>query len=382
MRTARLLFIGLALAGVFFYLTTWRANSPLAMHAPGWLSHPATVEITEAAGSEPLDSEEQNNIGVYRKNIPSVVNITSRTVAFDFFYGEVPQEGQGSGFVIDKDGHILTNYHVIANAQQVEVTMHNRKKYKATIVGTDPAHDLAVIQIKAPDLVPAVLGDSRNLQVGQKVYAIGNPFGLSGTMTRGIVSSIRPVRESSGATIDAAIQTDAAINPGNSGGPLMNWHGEVIGINTLIYSNSGQSAGIGFAIPVNTAKAVLNDLLTLGRVRRPALGVRTVPISPELAGELSLASDTGLLIVQVVPGGAADAAGLRAGTERAYLGNMPIMIGGDLIVEVDGQKIQDQQDLADVMNNHRAGDTVKMVIYRGKKRVELNVLLAEAREQV
>ena len=237
------------------------------------------MEITEAAPGEPLDGEEQNNISVYKKNIPSVVNVTSRAMTFDFFYGLVPQEGQGSGFVIDKEGHILTNYHVIAEARQVEVTLHNRKKYKATVVGTDPPHDLAVIQIKAPDLVPAVLGDSRNLQVGQKVYAIGNPFGLAGTMTRGIVSSIRPVREPNGAMIDEAIQTDAAINPGNSGGPLMNWHGEVIGINTMILSNVGQNAGIGFAIPINTAKAVLNDLMTLGRVRRPALGVRTIPIS-------------------------------------------------------------------------------------------------------
>src|SRR5437588_10807687 len=161
--------------------------------------------------------------------------------------------------------------------------MHNRKKYKATVVGTDPPHDLAIIQIKASDLPSSVLGDSRNLQVGQKVYAIGNPFGLAGTMTRGIVSSIRSVREPDGMTIDEAIQTDAAINPGNSGGPLMNWHGEVIGINTMIASNVGQSAGIGFAIPINTAKAVLNDLVTQGRVRRPTLGVRTIPISPELA---------------------------------------------------------------------------------------------------
>ena len=383
MKTAKLLLLGVALAATFFYFTTWRSNSSLAaLHAPGWMSHPATVEITEAAGNELLDTEEQNNISVYKRNLPAIVNITSRAMTFDFFYGMVPQEGQGSGFVIDKDGHILTNYHVIADARQVEVTLSNRKKFKATVVGTDPPHDLAIIQIKAPDLVPAVLGDSRNLQVGQKVYAIGNPFGLSGTMTRGIVSSIRPVRESSGATIDEAIQTDAAINPGNSGGPLLNWHGEVVGINTLIYSNSGQSAGIGFAIPVNTAKAVLNDLLTLGRVRRPALGVRTIPIGPELADELGLASDFGLLIVQVVPGGAADQAGLRAGTERAYLGNMPIVVGGDLIVEVEGEKIQDQQDLAQVMNNHRAGDTVKVTIYRGKKRIELNILLAEAREQV
>jgi S1-C subfamily serine protease len=384
MKLIRPAILALLIAGAFFYFTTWRSNAKLAGSNPvGWLSHPEQVEITEASGGEGLDSEEQNNISVYRKNIPSVVNVTSRAMTFDFFYGLVPQEGQGSGFVIDKEGHILTNYHVIADARQVEVTMHNRKKYKATVVGTDPPHDLAVIQIKgAPDLVPAVLGDSRNLQVGQKVYAIGNPFGLAGTMTRGIVSSIRPVREPNGATIDDAIQTDAAINPGNSGGPLMNWHGEVIGINTMILSNVGQNAGIGFAIPINTAKAVLNDLMTVGRVRRPALGVVTIPISPELADEMSLAADYGLLILQVTPGGSADRAGLRGGTERAYLGNNLIMLGGDLIVAIDGQKVEDEQDLSQMMNNHRAGDTVKITIYRKKQKLDVSVALGEAREQV
>jgi S1-C subfamily serine protease len=303
-------------------------------------------------------------------------------MTFDFFYGLVPQEGQGSGFVIDKEGHILTNYHVIAEARQVEVTLHNRKKYKATIVGTDKSHDLAVVQIKAPDLQPMTLGDSTNLQVGQKVYAIGNPFGLAGTLTRGIVSSIRQVQEPDGLQIDEAIQTDAAINPGNSGGPLLDFHGEVIGINTLIASNVGQSAGIGFAIPINTAKAVLNDLVTLGRVRRPALGVRTIPIDPEIADELGLAADYGLLIVQAVPGGSADRAGLRGGTERAYLGNTPIMTGGDLIVAIDGEKVESQQILAQVMNRHRAGDTVKVTIFRGKRKLEVSVELGEARDQV
>jgi S1-C subfamily serine protease len=383
MKLIRPAILALVIAGAFFYFTTWRSNAKFAGSNPvGWLSHPAQVEITEAAPGEGLDSEEQNNISVYRKNIPSVVNVTSRTMTMDFFYGLVPQEGQGSGFVIDKEGHILTNYHVVKDAQQVEVTMHNRKKYKATVVGTDAPHDLAVIQIKAPDLVPAVLGDSRNLQVGQKVYAIGNPFGLAGTMTRGIVSSIRPVREPNGATIDDAIQTDAAINPGNSGGPLMNWHGEVIGINTMILSSVGQNAGIGFAIPINTAKAVLNDLMTLGRVRRPALGIRTIPISPELAEEMGLPVDYGLLVVQVIPGGAADQAGLRGGTERAYLGNVPIMLGGDLIVAIDGEKVEDEQDLAQMMNNHRAGDTVRVTIYRNKKKIDVKVALGEAREQV
>src|ERR1700751_2888550 len=382
MKLLRPLLLALAIAGAFFYFTTWRSNSRGELHSTNWFAQPAQVEITEAAPNESLGSEEQNNISVYKKNIPSVVNVTSRAMTFDFFYGLVPQEGQGSGFVIDKEGHILTNYHVIADARQVEVTLHNRKKYKATVVGTDPPHDLAIIQIKAPDLVPAVLGESRNLQVGQKVYAIGTPFGLSGTMTRGIVSSIRPVREPNGATIEEAIQTDAAINPGNSGGPLMNWHGEVIGINTMILSNVGQNAGIGFAIPINTAKAVLNDLMTLGRGRRPARGVRSVAINSELADEIGLPVDYGLLIVKVSPGGAAEHAGLRGGNERAYLGNIPIMLGGDLIVAIDGENVQDQQDLAQIMNAHRAGDTVKVTVYRNKQKMDVNVTLGEAREQV
>src|SRR5580700_5853862 len=383
MKLLRPLIFAVALAGAFFYFTTWRSNSQSGgFHPPNWLTHPAQVEITEAAPNESLDGEEQNNISVYRRNIPSVVNVTSRAMAFDFFYGLVPEEGQGSGFVIDKEGHILTNFHVIAEARKVEVTLHNRKKYTATIVGTDRSHDLAVVQIKAPDLQPMTLGDSTHLQVGQKVYAIGNPFGLAGTLTRGIVSSIRSVQEPDGTAIDEAIQTDAAINPGNSGGPLLNLHGEVIGINTLIASNSGQSAGIGFAIPINTAKAVLNDLVTLGRVRRPALGVRTIPINSDLADQMSLAADYGLLIVQVVAGGAADRAGLHGGNERAYLGNVPIMVGGDLIIAIDGEKIQDQQDLAQMMNKHRAGDAVRVTIYRGKKKMDVQVTLGEAKEQV
>jgi S1-C subfamily serine protease len=379
MKSLRPVLFALIFVALFFYFTTLRTGH---LRTADWFGRPDKVEITEAASGEGLDSEEQNNIAVYKNNIPSVVNITSKAVAYDFFYGEEPQEGQGSGFVIDKDGHIITNYHVIADARQVEVTLHNRRKYRATVVGTDPSHDLAVIQIKAPDLTAAVLGDSRNLKVGQKVYAIGNPFGLSGTMTRGIVSSIRPVREPNGSMIDEAIQTDAAINPGNSGGPLLNWHGEVIGINTMILSSVGQNAGIGFAIPINTAKAVLNDLVTLGRVRRPALGVRTIPIGPELAQEIGLPADYGLLIVQVVAGSSADKAGLHGGSERAYLGNMPITLGGDLIVAIDGEEIQDQQDLGQIMNNHRAGDTVKMTIYRGKKKMDVSVVLGEAREQV
>ncbi len=379
MRLLRPVLLAIILAGGFFYFTTYRSGRTALTD---WTGHPAKFEITQASGSESLDAEEQNNISVYRKNIGSVVNITSKAVTFDFFYGLMPEEGQGSGFIIDKEGHILTNYHVIADARQIEVTLHNRKKYRATIIGTDRSHDLAVVQIKAPELTPMVLGDSNNLQVGQKVYAIGNPFGLAGTLTRGIVSSIRQVQEPDGMTIDDAIQTDASINPGNSGGPLLNMHGEVIGINTMIASNVGQSAGIGFAIPINTAKAVINDLLTLGRVRRPALGVSTIPVDPQLADQMGLAADYGLLILQVVPGGAAEHAGLRGGNERAFLGNTPIMLGGDLIVAIDGKKVEDQQELAEVMNNHRAGDSVRITIYRGKRKMDVTVTLGEARQQV
>jgi len=379
MRLLRSVLLAVILAGAFFYFTTYRSGRGVLTD---WVGHPDKVEISEAAGNDGLDAEEQNNITVYHKNIGSVVNITSKAVTFDFFYGLVPEEGQGSGFIIDKEGHILTNYHVIADARQIEVTLHNRKKYGATIVGVDRAHDLAVVQIKAPELTPMVLGDSSKLQVGQKVYAIGNPFGLSGTLTRGIVSSIRQVQEPDGMKIEDAIQTDASINPGNSGGPLLNMHGEVIGINTMIASNVGQSAGIGFAIPINTAKAVINDLLTLGRVRRPALGVTTIPIDPQLADQMGLAADYGLLILQVVPGGAADTAGLRGGSQRAFLGNTPITVGGDLIVALDGQQVEDQQELAQIMNNHRAGDTVRITIYRGKKKLQVSVVLGEARQEV
>ena len=385
MRLLRPFLLAIIFAAAFYYFTTAR-RGPL--QEVSWVTRPGHVDITEAAGPETVDSIEQNNILVYRRNIPAVVNITSRALTWDFFYGIVPSGGQGSGFIIDRQGHILTNYHVISEAVQsgrngeIYVSLHNRKRYKAQVAGTDPAHDLAVVQISAPDLVPAVLGDSSNLQVGQRVYAIGNPFGLNGTMTDGIVSSIRSVREPEGTTIDKAIQTDAPINPGNSGGPLLDSRGSVIGINTMIASSVGQSAGIGFAIPINTAKAVLNDLVTLGRVRRPGLGIRAaIPVGPELAAQMGLPADYGVLIVQVTPGGAADRAGLRGGNQRAYLGNTPIMLGGDLIVAIDGQPIQDQQDLSDMMNKHRAGDTVTVTIYRGQRRMQVRITLGEARQE-
>jgi S1-C subfamily serine protease len=378
MRILRPLVLGALIAGAFYWYTTHHADTKPS----DYVSRPTKVELTQAAAPPTFDSEEQTTIEVYKKGMPSVVNITSTAVAYDFFYGPVPQEGQGSGFIIDKEGHVLTNYHVIANAREVEVTLSNKKKYPATVIGRDRVHDLAVIQIKSPGLVPATLGDSKALVVGQNVYAIGNPFGLSGTMTRGIISSLRPIRTPQGAEIDEAIQTDAAINPGNSGGPLLNARAEVIGINSMIATGgSNQSAGIGFAIPINTAKAVINDLITIGRVRRPSLGLRSLPIGPELAQELGLPADYGVLIVETVPGGAADRAGLRGGNQRAYIGNIPLMIGGDLIIAIEGEQITDQQDLSNAMNRHKAGDTVTITVYRGKRKLDVRVVLGEMREQ-
>ncbi len=378
MKTLRPMLLAVVIAAAFYLYTTHRSGTYNPTH---WFGNSGKLELSEAAGPEPLDPEEKINVEVYKKALPSVVNITSTAVSFNFFYGIVPQQGQGSGFVLDREGHILTNYHVVENARLVEATLSNRKKYKAQVIGTDRGHDLAVIQISAPGLTPATLGDSRGLQVGQKVFAIGNPFGLEGTMTRGIVSSIRSVETPEGAKIDEAIQTDAAINPGNSGGPLLNSHGEVIGINSMIASSVGQSAGIGFAIPINTAKALLNDLVQYGRVRRPALGIQSLPIGPELAQEIGLPADYGVLIISVVPGGPADRGGLRGGTEKAYLGNTPIMLGGDLIVAIDGHTVEDTRDLSDIMNNHRAGDSVTVTVYRGQRKMDFKVTLGEARGQ-
>jgi S1-C subfamily serine protease len=218
--------------------------------------------------------------------------------------------------------------------------------------------------------------------VGQKVYAIGNPFGLNGTMTRGIISSIRTIGGSGGSPIADAIQTDAAINPGNSGGPLLNSRGEVIGINTMIASNGAdQSSGIGFAIPINTAKAVLGDLTRFGRVKRPSLGIVSYAIGPDLASQMGLAVDSGVLVQQVVPGGAAERAGIHGGNQQAYVGNTPILLGGDLIVAVDGKEVNDPQEINELMDKHQAGDTITVTLYRGRKQLTFKLSLGEAHDQ-
>jgi S1-C subfamily serine protease len=335
--------------------------------------------LTVADAQPAYTPEEANRIAVYKRAVPSVVNVTSSQLSFDFFYGVVPQQSQGSGFILTKDGRILTNYHVIENPQQVEVTLSDKHKYKAQIILEDKAHDLALLQINANNLTPAVLSESRDLQVGQNVYAIGNPFGLNGTMTTGIISSIRSVREPEGGTIENAVQTDAAINPGNSGGPLLNSRGEVIGMNTLIASNGAeQNSGIGFAIPVDSIKAILSDFTRYGRVRRPSLGIASLAIGPGLAEQIGLPADYGVLVQKVVAGGAAERAGLRGGTQQAYLGNTPIYLGGDLIVAIDEERVTNPQDISEVMDRHQAGDTVTVTFYRGTRKLTLKLTLGEA----
>jgi len=381
MKLRRILLVFL-LVGGFWYLTT---------HLPAHLGRfsllnangsNSPLELTEAEAAPSYDAEEQNNIAVYKRVLPSVVNITSTTLVFNFFYGTVPQQGQGSGFILDKAGHVLTNYHVVAGANRgIEVMLSNKHRYAAKVVGTDKMHDLALLQIDAPNLEPVILADSSSLSVGQKVYAIGNPFGLSGTMTRGIISSIRSIKGSEGSPIEDAIQTDTAINPGNSGGPLLNSRGEVIGINTMIASNGAdQSSGIGFAIPINTAKSALADINRFGRVKRPSLGILSYAIGPDLASQMGLAVDAGVLVQKVVPGGAAERAGLRGGNQQAYVGNTPIMLGGDLIVAIDGQEVTDPQDINGIMDKHQTGDTISVTLYRGRRQMTLKLILGEARD--
>ena len=379
----RLLLTLLILGGFWYIVSHYNGGGPIRERTLEGKGSPLT--LTEAHAAPEYDSEEMNNISVYKKALPSVVNITSSTQTLNFFYGLVPSQGQGSGFVLDKQGHILTNYHVVADAQKIEVATSDKHRFRARLIGRDQGHDLALLQIDAPNLVPAVLADSRNLVVGQKVYAIGNPFGLQGTMTTGIISAIRSIHNPQGSPIENAIQTDAAINPGNSGGPLLNSRGEVIGINSLIATNPNenveQSAGIGFAIPIDTAKAVLGDFQKYGRVRRPSLGIVSLPISPDLAGQIGLAADYGVLIQRTLSNGAAERAGLHGGDQTALWGNMQIVLGGDLIVAIDGQDVTSTQDIADVMNRHQVGDTVTITFYRGRRKMTARVTLGEARDQ-
>ena len=351
---------------------------------------PASVEAVPASGStiadiptapaEPLGALEAENVHIYHQAAPAVANIVTKTVEYDFFYNAVPVEGAGSGFVIDSAGHILTNYHVVENARTIEVTLGDQTRYKATYIGADQRNDIALIKIDAPGkkLAALPLGDSRNLQVGQRVLAIGNPFGFQSTLTTGVVSALgRTVQTSDTTFIDEAIQTDAAINRGNSGGPLMNSHGEVIGINSAIYTPSGTTAGIGFAIPINTARRVADDLINLGRVRQATLGIQGRAIWPGLADALDLPVEHGLLIESTTKGGPAAQAGVQGGNRTVQAGLQQLRIGGDILVAVDQTEINTQLDMGRVLNRHKPGDTITLTIYRGGKKQEVKVTLAD-----
>ncbi len=338
----------------------------------------ASVEPVAIADPS-VATDEQNNIDIYRTVSPGVVNITSRSYT-ETWFGVYPQEGSGSGSIIDQEGHILTNNHVVQGAEQLEV-MIGDDKYPGTLIGTDPDNDLAVIQVKAPrDRLTAVkLGTSQGLEVGQKVLAIGNPFGLQRTLTTGIISGLeRPLRDSSSRrTIEGAIQTDASINPGNSGGPLLNAKGELIGINTAIYSPSGGSVGIGFAIPVDTAKKIIPDLISKGYVAHPWLGVSLIPLNRRMARRLNLPVEEGLIIGDVYRGSGAAAAGVRGSEVRDTVYGMALEKLGDVLLAIDKQPIKSNDDLQHVLQNKQPGQTVQLELLRQSERLTLPVRLSE-----
>jgi S1-C subfamily serine protease len=324
-----------------------------------------------------LSSDELNNIDIYKASHLATVNITSTVYRRTIFLEVYPSKDQGSGFLISADGKILTNSHVVADARQLEVTLSDQSKYKATLLNRDEANDLALLQISPRKKLPVLrLGDSEGLQVGQKVLAIGNPFGLDGTLTTGVVSSLgRDIRGENNQRLEGLIQTDAAINFGNSGGPLLDSAGDVIGINTAILGPNG-NIGIGFAMPINRAKVMLDDFQA-GR-KRPRLGVSVVPVSGDYADALNLPTQGGLLIQEVEAGSTAAAAGLRGGRETVQIGNAQLMVGGDLIMSIDGHPIDREDAISRALARKHAGDTIELTIFRNGKTMNVRAKLGEA----
>ncbi|MBW1982292.1 MAG: trypsin-like peptidase domain-containing protein [Deltaproteobacteria bacterium] len=325
--------------------------------------------------------DEENNITIYQNAAPAVVNITSISLERDFFLNIVPRRGAGSGAIIDKRGYILTNNHVIEDAQRLEVTLADGSKLPGKLVGADPDSDLAVIQIKAGTRgLPTIpLGDSSTLRVGQKVLAIGNPFGLGQTLTTGVISSIgRTLRARNGLLMENIIQTDASINPGNSGGPLLDSSGRLIGINTAIFSPTGASVGIGFAIPVNTAKRIVPELIARGYYAYPWIGATITTLLPGDARALGLQVDKGALIVDLVQGGPAYKAGLQGGDRKVRVGNRIFIAGGDVVVAADGEPVATADDLIQRIRAKRPGTVIRLEVYRGGiYRQIVDVLLEE-----
>jgi S1-C subfamily serine protease len=377
-------------AALVYVVLEWRPLRPASSEPPevSLASSPVSAPELVAPAPADLSADEQNNIAVYQRYGSGVVNITTTTLEYDFFLRPVPTEsGTGSGAAIDDQGHIVTNFHVIRNAQRIEVTFPDKSKHTAEVVGVDANNDLAVIKTDAPRgvLTPIPLGTSGDLQVGQKVLAIGNPYGLERTLTSGIISSLgRSIQADNGRIIENIIQTDAAINPGNSGGPLLNSKGQIIGINTAIFSPSNTgNIGIGFAIPVDTVRRITKDLITLGYVPRAYLGVaQSVPLPdvPWLARALELDA-AGLLVVDVQPNTAAAAAGIRGANRQVRVGNYVIPAGGDVIVAFDGKDVGSAQEMAAEIDRHKPGDRVTITILRGDRRIDLPIVLQEAPKQ-
>ena len=347
---------------------------------------PPTV-ATSITVEEAVSALESQIIEVYEMSAPSVVNITNRGYVYNRFMGTVPQEGSGSGFVYDVEGHIVTNYHVVENAEQLLVTLADGETYDAQIVGTDATNDLAVIRVEgAPDLPePLPLGDSDSLRVGQFVVAIGNPFGLEQTLTTGVVSALGRVIQSpeDNRFIGEAIQTDAAINPGNSGGPLLDLSGDVIGVNSQIISASGTSSGVGFAVSSGTVKRVVPQLISNGHYSHPWVGVQLLSLTAANRGALEEAGadvpvEEGVLVLEAVSGGPADEAGILGGTREERVGNYQLPVGGDIIVAIDGRQLTNSQDLTVYMETETGvGDAVELTIVRDGEELVVRVVLGE-----
>ena len=342
----------------------------------------ATIAVDDA-----VNALQSQIIEVYQVTAPAVVNITNRGSVYDRFMGAVPQEGTGSGFVYDTEGHIVTNYHVVENAQQLLVTLADGQTYEAQIVGTDPINDLAVISVDGAKSLPAplVVGDSDSLQVGQFVLAIGNPFGLEQTLTTGVVSALGRVIQSpeDNRFIGEAIQTDAAINPGNSGGPLLDLSGQVIGVNSQIISPSGASSGIGFAVSASTVRRVVPQVISNGKYSHPWLGVQLLSLTTANVNALKEAGvgvpvDSGVLVLEAVSGGPADKAGIRGGSREVRIGNYQVPVDGDIIVAIDGQALASSQDLTVYLETETTvGDTVELSIVRNGEEQVVQVVLGE-----
>jgi S1-C subfamily serine protease len=349
-------------------------------------SAPAGLRKVDAPSLE-FNTDERENIDVYERLNEGVVNITTEVMAMNWFLEPVPQDGgTGSGSIIDTRGYVLTNNHVVKDAYKLFVNLADGSRYEAKVVGADPENDLAVIKFDAPKGIKLTVipyGDSTNLKVGQKVLAIGNPFGFDRTLTQGIVSSLgRPIQESDKTIIRNMVQTDASINPGNSGGPLLNARGEMIGVNTMIYSPSGASVGIGFAVPVNTAKRIVPQLIKDGMVRRGWLEIDTVQLIPELVDYMKQNGipspvSTGILVSQARRGGNADRAGIKGGATAVRYGRSTFYVGGDIIVSVNGMKIGSIADFYSALETTKPDDRVEVEYYRGTKKLTAQVVLSD-----